>query len=76
MKVTTKGQVTIPQEIREQLGIYPGAEVDFTIEGDAIKITPTRRPIPMCKSLIEQMRGRATVRMSTDEILELTRGEA
>jgi len=36
MKVTTKGQVTIPMEIREQLNIRPGAEVDFVLEGDAV----------------------------------------
>ena len=37
MKVTTKGQVTIPQDIREQLGIYPGSEVEFIIDGNSVR---------------------------------------
>ena len=36
MRVTTKGQVTIPQEIREKLGITPAVEVDFIEEKDRI----------------------------------------
>jgi AbrB family looped-hinge helix DNA binding protein len=66
MRVTSKGQVTIPQEIREQLGIYPGCEVQFRIEGDGVRIT----------KLNDGGRGRTLVeRMSTDEIMALTRGE-
>jgi AbrB family looped-hinge helix DNA binding protein len=36
MRVTTKGQVTIPQHIREKLGITPAIEVDFVEEGGRI----------------------------------------
>jgi len=36
MKVTTKGQVTIPARIRDYLGIAPHAEVDFEIAGGAV----------------------------------------
>lgn len=36
MKVTTKGRVTIPYEIRQQMGIIPGAEVEFKIDGEVI----------------------------------------
>ncbi|BDI30807.1 AbrB family transcriptional regulator [Capsulimonas corticalis] len=76
MKVTTKGQVTIPQEIREQLGIHPGADVEFKIDGDAVKIIPIRKGASVGKRLVDQMRGKATIKMSTDEILALTRGDA
>ena len=38
MKVTTKGQVTIPQVIREELGIYPGSEVEFKVEDGALRV--------------------------------------
>jgi AbrB family looped-hinge helix DNA binding protein len=74
MKVTTKGQVTIPQEIREQLDIYPGAEVEFQIEGKTVKIIPIRKPNPRGKRIVERLRGRAKIRMTTDEIMALTRG--
>jgi AbrB family looped-hinge helix DNA binding protein len=73
MRITTKGQVTIPQSIREKFGISPAVEVDFVeekgriylvkIQGDKIKPGKLRR-----------LRGTATVKMSTDEIMALTRG--
>ena len=75
MKVTTKGQVTIPQEIRDQLNIHPGSDVRFEIEGDVVKLIPITRALYPGPQLIQRMRGRATVKMSTDEILALTRGE-
>jgi len=74
MKVTTKGQVTIPQEIREQLNIQPGSEVEFEVEGNVVKLTPVKRAA-LGKRIVAHLRGRATIRMSTDEIMALTRGE-
>jgi AbrB family looped-hinge helix DNA binding protein len=43
MRLTTKGQVTIPQEIRERLGQLPHSEVEFEIEGDAVRIRKARK---------------------------------
>ncbi len=74
MKVTTKGQVTIPLEIRERLNIQPGTDVDFVVEGNVVKLAPTRRAQVRGKRVVERLRGRATVRMTTDEIMALTRG--
>ncbi len=74
MRVTTKGQVTIPQEIRERLAIHPGTEVEFTVEGNAVKLVPAQRGRGRGMRLVERLRGRATVRMTTDEIMALTRG--
>ena len=74
MKVTTKGQVTIPLEIREQLAIQPGTDVEFVVEGNVVKLAPTRRGQVRGKRVVERLRGRATVRMTTDEIMALTRG--
>jgi AbrB family looped-hinge helix DNA binding protein len=74
MKVTTKGQVTIPLEIRERLNIQPGTDVDFVVEGNVVKFAPTRRAQVRGKRVVERLRGRATVRMTTDEIMALTRG--
>ncbi|MDO8587648.1 MAG: AbrB/MazE/SpoVT family DNA-binding domain-containing protein [Armatimonadota bacterium] len=75
MKVTTKGQVTIPLEIREQLNIQPGAEVDFVIDGNAVKMIPSKKAPQRGLRIVERMRGKATVKMTTDEILALTRGK-
>jgi AbrB family looped-hinge helix DNA binding protein len=75
MKVTTKGQVTIPLEIREQLGIQPGAEVEFKVEGNVVRLIPSRRSRTHGRRIVERLRGRATVRMSTEEIMALTRGK-
>ena len=39
MRITSKGQVTIPLEVRERLGLLPNTEVEFTIRGDAALLT-------------------------------------
>jgi len=75
MKVTTKGQVTIPMEVREKLNIQPGAEVDFVIEGDVVKIVPVRGANSRGRRIVERMLGKGSVQMTTDEIMALTRGE-
>ncbi|MCC6953224.1 MAG: AbrB/MazE/SpoVT family DNA-binding domain-containing protein [Deltaproteobacteria bacterium] len=72
MKVTTKGRVTIPLEIRQKLGITSDSEVDFVHEkGRAflVKRKESKRSAARCRSL----RGRADYPLSTDEILALTR---
>jgi AbrB family looped-hinge helix DNA binding protein len=73
MRVTTKGQVTIPLEIRERLSIHPGTDVEFAVEGNVVKIVPAKRSQVRGKRVVERLRGRATVHMTTDEILALTR---
>ena len=73
MRVTSKGQVTIPQKVRQQLGITPGSEVDFQLDEHGarlVRVSPGDG-----KNLTRQMRGRATVTMSTEEIMALTRGD-
>ncbi|WP_373499428.1 AbrB/MazE/SpoVT family DNA-binding domain-containing protein [Desulfococcus sp.] len=72
MRVTTKGQVTIPQHIREKLGITPATEVDFVEENERVYIV-TRRGPGKRGDRFSGLRGVATVRMTTDEILALTR---
>lgn len=76
MRITSKGQVTIPIEIRERLGLLPHTEVRFEVEGNGVRIvrektSPGRRG----QKLLEKMRGRATSGMSTEEIMALTRAE-
>ena len=71
MRVTTKGQVTIPRSVREKLGIVPQANIDFIEDKGRfyiVKTTKTKRT-----NKFKKFRGIATSRMSTDEILKLTR---
>lgn len=75
MRVTSKGQVTIPQEIRERLGLLPDTEVEFIAERNAVRIVKARGGARRGRRVVERLRGRATVSMSTSEIMALTRGE-
>ncbi|MFZ0613799.1 MAG: AbrB/MazE/SpoVT family DNA-binding domain-containing protein [Desulfobacterales bacterium] len=73
MRVTTKGQVTIPQNIREKLGITPATEVDFIEEQGRIYLVKIKGS-PNTKRF-KNLRGVATVKMTTDQIMALTRGD-
>lgn len=73
MRVTSKGQVTIPQVVRRRLGIEAGSEVDFELDNDAVRLV--RRTGGQGAALVAQMRGRR-LSMTTDEIMALTRGES
>jgi AbrB family looped-hinge helix DNA binding protein len=78
MRITSKGQVTIPVEIREKLGLLPNSEVEFEVVGQAVRIRKVRRARGEGRrgtSLVARLRGRGSVRMGTDEILALTRGD-
>lgn len=74
MRLTSKGQVTIPLPIREQLGLLPQTEVEFEIDGDAVKVRKARHRRSRGRALVDRMRGRGARRLTTDEILALTRG--
>jgi AbrB family looped-hinge helix DNA binding protein len=73
MRVTSKGQVTIPQKVRQRLGITPGSEVDFQLDERGARLV--RISAGEGNDLVGRMRGRATVAMSTEEIMALTRGD-
>lgn len=75
MRITSKGQVTIPIEIRERYGLLPGTEVEFEPAAEGVLVRKAVGPRRRGRSLIEHMRGRATRKLSTDEIMALTRGE-
>jgi AbrB family looped-hinge helix DNA binding protein len=77
MRITSKGQVTIPVEIRERLGLMPNSEVEFEVEGNAVRIRKVRgrQQRGRGRSIVEHLRGKATSGMTTDEIMALTRGE-
>ena len=76
MRITTKGQVTIPQFMREQLGLLPNCEVEFDIVGDSVRVRKARGSRRRGDAIVERLRGTANYgRMTTDEIMALTRGE-
>jgi AbrB family looped-hinge helix DNA binding protein len=75
MRITSKGQVTIPQDIREQFGLLPETEVDFVVKRNSVQLVKARssRKLTRGEALVRQMRGKARPGMSTDEIMALTR---
>jgi AbrB family looped-hinge helix DNA binding protein len=74
MQVTSKGQVTIPQNIREKYGITSLSEVDFIEEKGRIYVVK-RSNSNKSQSRIGKLRGIVRINLSTDEIMRLTRGE-
>ena len=75
MRITSKGQVTIPAEIREKAGLLPHTEVEFLFDGETVRIVKVRSRMGQGRgeALVQRLRGSATVTMSTEEILKLTR---
>lgn len=73
MRVTEKGQVTIPKELRDELGIGAGSQVDFERADDAILIRKTADGSSRGHRLAQRLRGRGDIAMTTDEIMALTR---
>jgi antitoxin PrlF len=72
MRVTSKGQVTIPQELRAQAGLHPGSEVTFKLERGRVYIEKAKGN-SRGETLARRLTGRGDVKMTTDEILALTR---
>ena len=75
MRVTDKGQVTIPKELRDELGIGAGSEVVFERAEDSIVIRKATSAPSRGRRLAERLRGRGDVALTTDEIMALTRGD-
>jgi AbrB family looped-hinge helix DNA binding protein len=74
MRITSKGQVTIPIEIRQRLGLLPDTEVEFEVVGSAVRVRKVAGSRGRGRTLVERMRSRASNKLTTDEILALTRG--
>jgi AbrB family looped-hinge helix DNA binding protein len=80
MRVTKKGQVTIPLEIRRRAGFAPGVEVTFVMDGDQVKLVrtdPADSNVDRAEGFeawLKRVRGTATSGLTTDEIMEMTRG--
>jgi len=73
--VTSKGQVTIPAPLRERHGLHEGDEVDVIEDGNTLRIVRVEASQSRGERLVRHMRGRASTSMSTDQLIELLRGE-
>lgn len=78
MRITSKGQVTIPQAVRERTGLLPNTDVEFIVDGDDVRIIKAasgKRP-SRGATAVSRLRGaRSRVSLTTDEIMALTRGD-
>lgn len=74
MRITSKGQVTIPGEIRKQAGLLPNTDVEFEFKNGIVTLRPSAGN--RGEQLIERLRGAFKgCGMTTDEIMRETRGE-
>lgn len=85
MRITAKGQVTIPKPIRERAGLLPMTEVEFVLDGRAVRLRParpgngkknqsaTRKKPSRGARVVQHLRGRGDVTLTTDQIMALTR---
>ncbi len=70
--INTDGQIAIPSDIQEQLGLLPGTAIQIEVIGDTLHLR--KQPdLSRGAQLIAIMRGKATREQSTDEIMQLTR---
>jgi bifunctional DNA-binding transcriptional regulator/antitoxin component of YhaV-PrlF toxin-antitoxin module len=67
--------VTIPVRVREQLAIHPGCEIELRVVGDELRLRKVGSESAGRPLLVRQLRGRGTSGLSTDEIMQLTRGD-
>lgn len=75
MRITSKGQVTIPQDIRERFGLLPHTEVEFVVEGSVVVLRKAETGNARAREWLRRYRGSADAGLSADEIMQLTRGE-
>lgn len=76
MRITSKGQVTIPKAVRDEADLLPGTDVVFSIEDGEVRVRRSPEQPARGEELVERLRsGRAEFSMTTDEIMALTRGE-
>lgn len=74
VKLNSKGQVTIPADLRRRHGFTQGDEVDVIEDGGALRIVHASSGSSRGERIVERMRGRASTDLSTDELMALLRG--
>jgi AbrB family looped-hinge helix DNA binding protein len=73
MRVSTKGQVTIPCEMRTKLGMFPHTNVNFILQDGGVLIQKQTGGSRKGSKLLEQLSGKSRLNMSTEYIMKLTR---
>ena len=75
--MTSKGQVTIPKQIRDSLGLQPGAKLDFAVNRDGeVVLHKAERKAVRKQDRFEAASGRADVKWRTKDLMALLRGES
>jgi len=79
MRMTSKGQVTVPQSVRKKLGLFPGTEIDFVVDGNSASIVKGKKKkgiMSRGERIVARARGTGSVNLdlTTDQIMALTRG--
>jgi antitoxin PrlF len=72
--ITVKGQVTIPKQIRDALGLTPGSRVEFAIEDGKLVVRKSGKRNAGRPDRFDRARGKAEVKWRTEELMELLRG--
>ena len=75
MVITSKGQVTIPQRIRNRYGLKPGTAVEFVAEGTKVLLRPAKDSRNPVDTWLKHATGAAKGKATTAQIMKLTRGE-
>ena len=77
MRITSKGQVTIPADIRERAGLLPHTKVEFAFDGEVVRLVRSAADKGDGRGVrvVAHLRGRGDVAMSTDAIMALTRDD-
>ncbi len=77
MRITSKGQVTIPKEIRDEFGLLPGTEVEFIADAGQVKVRKLDGGRDRGQEIVDRLRRASggDIHLSTEEIMRMTRGE-
>jgi antitoxin PrlF len=75
MLITSKGQVTIPQRIRNRYGLKPGTVVEFVTEHDKVQLRPKKRIKNPVEDWLQTATGAARNKATTAQLMKLTRGD-
>lgn len=75
MLITSKGQVTIPQRIRDRFGLKPGTAVEFVTDSGKVQLRPKKRAKSPVDDWLQQATGAAKGKTTTAKLMKLTRGD-
>jgi AbrB family looped-hinge helix DNA binding protein len=75
MRITTKGQVTIPQDLRNRFGLLPHTDVEFVAEGSRLVIRKTKALRTRGRRIVDHLKAHGRLRMSSRKLMALLRDE-